>query len=541
MAAQSSGGCIAHERRGPQARPTSETDSIDIAAGFRHSGWMRSVVSLLGCASLLSFGCGSESVALTDEPAGANCPDGGVRVETASGGVQYVCDGAAGIDVSVTAVDPGAMCADGGVSIDAGSGATVVCSAGDAGAITITPIDPGAECAGGGVRIDSDGGGGTVCYGSFVSPEPPGTNCLGGGLRVEDADGTSSYLCDAPPSFAGLCPVGSTASAAELGIFARFTGDGGPLEGSASTPATPLEEPTPGFVEVATSCHGFRSPRDPASGLPTGRSVHEPFVLIMPLDRVAPLLYEEMFATELLGVEVRYYARDAAGGAAIDHVVDLDGAMAARIEQLSAPDPAQPTVQRAYLKVAFTYTSYEYRTPDDTVSATDVGFSALEPVTACEPTIFGAPRAFARMSTQDLGAVPGDATHPDAIGEIEIDRFCHAISSALDPSTGLPSGRRLHSPLVLIKHEDEATVPILETFFTNDNIPTFALRLFRATPSGDEHYATISLVNASLGGVEQLAVEGEQLERVTLYYQRITFTWTDGPLLAEDPWETPIF
>jgi hypothetical protein len=195
-------------------------------------------------------------VSVTSEPAGANCTDGGQRIDYGVDdddngvldvgeidGTSYVCDSAAGSDgrpnlLAVTAEPAGANCTTGGQRIDYGvdddgngvlgaaeiDGTTYVCNGanGDNGLrslIAVTAEPAGANCATGGQRveygIDDDGNGtldaaevdGTtyVCNGAdgttppqsllSVTAEPAGANCATGGQRVDhgiDDDGNGT-------------------------------------------------------------------------------------------------------------------------------------------------------------------------------------------------------------------------------------------------------------------------------------------------------------------------------------------------------------
>ena len=209
-----------------------------------------------------SYVCSGEAtahdslVSVTSEPAGANCTDGGQRIDYGVDdddngvldvgeidGTSYVCDSAAGSDgrpnlLAVTAEPAGANCTSGGQRIDYGvdddgngvlgaaeiDGTTYVCNGanGDNGLrslIAVTAEPAGANCATGGQRveygIDDDGNGtldaaevdGTtyVCNGAdgttppqsllSVTAEPAGANCATGGQRVDhgiDDDGNGT-------------------------------------------------------------------------------------------------------------------------------------------------------------------------------------------------------------------------------------------------------------------------------------------------------------------------------------------------------------
>ncbi len=180
-------------------------------------------------AGLLLVGCsgtngvdGADGVsALVDvsqEAPGANCPQGGLAVRSgpdsdSSGTLddsevaqtRYVCNGADGQTVLTrTADEPaGANCANGGVRIDAGIDSDA------SGTLDDTEVtDTRYVCNGADGQDGQDGQDG-VSYLTATTDEPAGANCANGGLRVDsgpdtDHSGTldpgeisvSSYVCN---------------------------------------------------------------------------------------------------------------------------------------------------------------------------------------------------------------------------------------------------------------------------------------------------------------------------------------------------------
>src|SRR6185436_4825615 len=51
-------------------------------------------------------------------------------------------------------------------------------------------------------------------------------------------------------------------------------------------------------IMVIAVSHEVVSPRDPASGLPTGKRMHKPFVITKELDKSSPLLYNALVNNE---------------------------------------------------------------------------------------------------------------------------------------------------------------------------------------------------------------------------------------------------
>ncbi len=160
-------------------------------------------------------------VAVTPEPAGTNCPDGGQRVDsgldddgdrtldaTEVDQTSYVCDGAGGMMtlVSITPEPSGTSCPAGGQRVETGidDNANGTLEAGE----VLTTVF---VCDG---EAGSDGVNGLVA----VTAEPSGTNCLNGGQKLEtgldiDADGvldateveSTVYVCDGEDSAPNAC------------------------------------------------------------------------------------------------------------------------------------------------------------------------------------------------------------------------------------------------------------------------------------------------------------------------------------------------
>ncbi|GEM_PF-3823667 len=217
----------------------------------------------------------STLVSVSEEPEGDNCTNGGIKIEAGLDDDRdglldpeevddtvYVCDGADGVDgltslISVSDEAPGANCTDGGIKIETGldsdrdglldpeevDGTAYVCTVAGTGSgdgtdgltslISVSDEPPGANCTDGGIKIetglDSDRNGlldpeeveseAYVCNGSSgtdgleslvsVSSEPAGTNCESGGVKIEtgldddrdglldpeEVDGTA-YVCN---------------------------------------------------------------------------------------------------------------------------------------------------------------------------------------------------------------------------------------------------------------------------------------------------------------------------------------------------------
>lgn len=126
-------------------------------------------------------------------------------------------------------------------------------------------------------------------------------------------------------------------------------------------------------MQVLQSSHEIVSPRDPASGIPTGKRQHKPFTITKPIDKATPLLLKALVTNETLTQVVINYWRPGPGGTEqLAFSVTLTGARIVNhvIKQLPTYDPANvpvpelEEVQFVYDKITWTWTSPNLTTTD---------------------------------------------------------------------------------------------------------------------------------------------------------------------------------
>ena len=122
-----------------------------------------------------------------------------------------------------------------------------------------------------------------------------------------------------------------------------------------------------GRIAVVAARHGVLSPRDAASGLPTGRRQHRAFMLTKTLDASSPLLYALLINNENIAEwELQCWTpqtRSSAGtGAEVQHyTVRLTNAKLCDIQFVMADnrDPALARLE-ASEELSFTYSKIEW-------------------------------------------------------------------------------------------------------------------------------------------------------------------------------------
>jgi type VI secretion system secreted protein Hcp len=156
--------------------------------------------------------------------------------------------------------------------------------------------------------------------------------------------------------------------------------------------------------------------------------------------------------------------------------------------------------------------------------------------------------AYLKIVAEKQGAILGSVTQKGREGTIQVIAAMHEIVSPRDPASGRPTGKRVHKPFVVTKPVDRASPLIYSVLTHNENIRSFELQFFTPDKTGLErqHY-TVRLDNANISAIvlrmpntrHKFASQLVEREEVAFTYQKITWTWNEGGITADDDWETP--
>ncbi|UQA62547.1 Hcp family type VI secretion system effector [Polyangium aurulentum] len=131
------------------------------------------------------------------------------------------------------------------------------------------------------------------------------------------------------------------------------------------------------IMVIATS-HEIISPRDAASGLPTGKRMHKPFVITKEIDKSSPLLYNALVNNENISEwELQYWtpqikATQGVGTEVQHYTVRLINANIASINFRMANNKHPELMKFAeYEEVSFTYQKIEWTWNDGGIMAMD--------------------------------------------------------------------------------------------------------------------------------------------------------------------------
>ena len=157
--------------------------------------------------------------------------------------------------------------------------------------------------------------------------------------------------------------------------------------------------------------------------------------------------------------------------------------------------------------------------------------------------------AFLTLAGQKQGAITGGVTIKGREGSILVHSFENEILSPRDPTTGLPTGKREHEPIVILKEIDKSSPKLWSALVNNENLTTWVLRFWAADAKGmEQEIYTITLTNASIASMREFMEDNliapnatlPMLEEVAFTYQKIQWTWTDGGITASDDWASPV-
>lgn len=119
--------------------------------------------------------------------------------------------------------------------------------------------------------------------------------------------------------------------------------------------------------------HQIVCPRDPQSGMPTGKRAHKPFIVLKELDRATPLLFGVLCSNENLpSVEIQFWQPSPLGVEKQHYTVRLVNANIASIHFKMANN-RYPKLARMpeYEEVGFTYQRIEWTWSEGNLTGDD--------------------------------------------------------------------------------------------------------------------------------------------------------------------------
>lgn len=159
--------------------------------------------------------------------------------------------------------------------------------------------------------------------------------------------------------------------------------------------------------------------------------------------------------------------------------------------------------------------------------------------------------AYLKLKGQKQGEIKGSVTQKGREGKIMVIAASHQVLIPHDEATGMLTGRRMHKPFIITKELDKSSPLLYNMLVTNENITDWELQFWTpnlrsSTGIGTEkqHY-TVKLVNARIVDINFHMLNNKnpdltryaEYEEVAFDYEKITWLWVDGGIMAQDDWQ----
>jgi type VI secretion system secreted protein Hcp len=156
--------------------------------------------------------------------------------------------------------------------------------------------------------------------------------------------------------------------------------------------------------------------------------------------------------------------------------------------------------------------------------------------------------AFLTVTGNTQGEIEGSCTIKGHEKTMLIQALDHTIEIPKSPQTGLPTGKRIHGPLTLVKEIDKASPKLFQALTSGEQLSDVKLSYYRISPAGKEElYYTVELKNAIITHMKKffpncldpVSKTIGHMEEVAFTYETIIETWTPDGIEAQDSWNAP--
>jgi type VI secretion system secreted protein Hcp len=154
--------------------------------------------------------------------------------------------------------------------------------------------------------------------------------------------------------------------------------------------------------------------------------------------------------------------------------------------------------------------------------------------------------AYLAVNGKSQGDIKGDCPQGgDKKDKILVYKVDHEVEIPKDTHTGLPTGQRIHKPLTITKHKDQASPKLFKACCTGEQT-TVTLDYYRIKPDGtEEKYFTVKLEEAIVVNAREYTPETflpgnkpyQDMEDISFTYSKITWTYNDGNIEFTDDWK----
>ncbi|MDR3153502.1 MAG: Hcp family type VI secretion system effector [Deltaproteobacteria bacterium] len=154
--------------------------------------------------------------------------------------------------------------------------------------------------------------------------------------------------------------------------------------------------------------------------------------------------------------------------------------------------------------------------------------------------------AYLAVKGKSQGDIKGDCPQGgDKKDKILVYGVDHAVEIPRDTHTGLPTGQRIHKPLVVTKHKDQSSPKLFKACSTGENVDV-TLDFYRIKADGtEEKYFTVKIEEGIIVNLREYTPitflpenkPYHDMEEVSFTYSKITWTYNDGNIEFTDDWK----
>lgn len=157
------------------------------------------------------------------------------------------------------------------------------------------------------------------------------------------------------------------------------------------------------------------------------------------------------------------------------------------------------------------------------------------------------------LEGQNQGVIEGSSVIQGRENTILVYSLDHVIKMPRDTNTGLPTGKRIHMPMTVIKEIDKSSPKLYQALtsgeqFGDESKEGVILDFYRISPSGNEEkYFCVKLLKAIIVEVKAFFPETffpdnepyKHMEQISFTYEKIIWTWEPDGIEADDAWLAP--
>jgi type VI secretion system secreted protein Hcp len=156
--------------------------------------------------------------------------------------------------------------------------------------------------------------------------------------------------------------------------------------------------------------------------------------------------------------------------------------------------------------------------------------------------------AYLTLTGKKQGPIHGPVKKKGRENSIPVHSFSQEVISPRDSASGMPTGKRVHKPITILKEIDKTSPRLWTLLVDNETISTWELQIWETGPgaTGEEkEIYSIRLTDASIASMRESMPDNEDpsnaklplREEIAFTYQKIQWTWIDGGITAVDDWE----